>query len=43
MLEKLSNDYLLEAYKKATELNLDKDFILLLEKELLKREIKYAK
>ncbi|WP_082407113.1 sporulation histidine kinase inhibitor Sda [Bacillus sp. JCM 19041] len=39
MLNQLSNSVLLEAYKKACQNNLEKDFISILEKELLKRKI----
>ncbi|WP_142247956.1 sporulation histidine kinase inhibitor Sda [Alkalihalobacterium alkalinitrilicum] len=43
MLEKLSDGDLLEAYNKAINCKLSKDFIELLKKELLKREITYTK
>ncbi|MEB1806589.1 MAG: sporulation histidine kinase inhibitor Sda [Bacillaceae bacterium] len=39
MLGMLSDEDLLEAYNKAVERNLPRDFIELLKKELLKREL----
>jgi len=38
-MEYLSDKLLLEAYKKAIELNLNDDFILLIEKEINRRGI----
>ncbi|WP_100406694.1 sporulation histidine kinase inhibitor Sda [Bacillus solitudinis] len=39
MLENISDDDLLGAYQKAKEMNLDTDFIELLENELLNRTV----
>ncbi|OLO39331.1 sporulation protein [Alkalihalophilus pseudofirmus] len=39
MLRKLSDPQLLEAYKKAKELNLSKDFINILKHEVEKRQL----
>ena len=38
-MKHLSDDKLIQAYKEAIELNLDKDFITLLKKELIKRDL----
>ncbi|WP_100406279.1 sporulation histidine kinase inhibitor Sda [Bacillus solitudinis] len=39
MLENISDDDLISAYQKAKEMNLDSDFIELLENELLNRTV----
>ncbi|TDF95819.1 sporulation histidine kinase inhibitor Sda [Paenibacillus piri] len=39
----LNNDHLLASYKKALELELEKAFIELLEKELMKRGIVFSR
>ncbi|WP_078555584.1 sporulation histidine kinase inhibitor Sda [Bacillus alkalicellulosilyticus] len=38
-MEKIDDDLLIEAYIKAVELNLERDFISILEQELKRREI----
>ena len=38
-MEIISDDFLVEVYNKAIELNLSRDFILLLENELKKRKL----
>lgn len=38
-MKNLSNDLLIQAYKKAIELQLDVDFQLLLKRELLRRKL----
>ncbi|TXL68042.1 sporulation histidine kinase inhibitor Sda [Cerasibacillus terrae] len=38
-MKRLSDELLLESYKKAKELNLDTDFILLIKKEIYRRNL----
>ncbi|GAB3051353.1 sporulation histidine kinase inhibitor Sda [Virgibacillus ainsalahensis] len=38
-MEKLTDELLMEAYQKALDMHVDKDFILLLEKELSRRKL----
>ncbi|WP_102027811.1 sporulation histidine kinase inhibitor Sda [Salirhabdus sp. Marseille-P4669] len=40
-MHSLSDEQLFDSYKKALELELDKEFIRLLEEELMKREIAF--
>lgn len=42
-MKNLSNDLLIEAYKKASELKLNEDFQLILRRELLRRKISINK
>ncbi|HWJ79511.1 MAG TPA: sporulation histidine kinase inhibitor Sda [Niallia sp.] len=39
MLHNISNDFLIDSYKKANSLGLDHYFIFLLEQELFKRDL----